>query len=41
VSFMYLIHGPHGGRRNFDWRGKHVHGATVRSYRKETKNTTT
>ena len=33
-------HGPDGGRRNFDWRGKYVLCA-VRSYRKETKNTTT
>jgi len=41
VSFMYLIHGADGGRRNFDWRGKHLPGATVRSYRKKTKNTTT
>ena len=41
VSFMYLIHGPHGGWRHFDWSGKHVRGATVRSHRKETKDTTT
>jgi len=41
VSIMYLIHGSHGGRRNFDWSGKHIRGAPVRSSGKETKNPTT
>jgi hypothetical protein len=41
VPFMYLIHGPRGGRGYLGWNRKHVHGAPIRPAHKETHNTTT